>query len=133
MRKTKHFERVTEFHKAFDLPVGTVKVSNEVSELTKFDAGRVILRERLISEEYEEVMSSETNVELLKEMADLVYVILGACVEFGWNFDEAFRRVHESNMSKLDPETGKPIYRADGKVLKSSSYKPADLSDLVTN
>lgn len=30
---------------------------------------------------------------------------------------EAFKRVHESNMSKLG-EDGRPIYREDGKVLK---------------
>lgn len=43
---------------------------------------------------------------------------------------EAFRRVHESNMSKLG-EDGKPILREDGKVLKGPNYKKPDLSDLV--
>ena len=38
-------------------------------------------------------------------------------------------RVYESNMSKLDDD-GKPIYRADGKVLKSNNYKPPVLTDL---
>jgi len=33
-------------------------------------------------------------------------------------------------MSKLD-ESGKPIYREDGKVLKGPNYKKPDLSDLV--
>lgn len=46
------------------------------------------------------------------------------------NFPEAFRRVHFSNMSKLDSE-GKPIKREDGKILKSENYKPAKLGDLV--
>lgn len=44
--------------------------------------------------------------------------------------DEAFNRVHKSNMSKLG-EDGKPILREDGKVLKGPSYKAPDLSDLV--
>ena len=43
---------------------------------------------------------------------------------------EAFKRVHASNMSKLGDD-GKPIRRADGKILKGPNYKPADLSDLV--
>jgi len=45
-------------------------------------------------------------------------------------FHEAFKRVHESNMSKLG-EDGKPIYREDGKVLKGPNYKEPDLGDLV--
>ena len=68
----------------------------------------------------------------MKEACDLVYVVLGTFVEFGWDFDEAFKRVHESNMSKLDAE-GKPIYREDGKVLKGPNYHKPDLSDLITN
>lgn len=44
--------------------------------------------------------------------------------------DEAFRRVHLSNMSKLG-EDGKPIYREDGKVMKGPNYKEPDLEDLI--
>ena len=44
--------------------------------------------------------------------------------------NEAFKRVHESNMSKLG-EDGKPIRREDGKVLKGPNYKAPDLSDLA--
>jgi hypothetical protein len=35
--------------------------------------------------------------------------------------------VFESNLSKLDDE-GKPIYRADGKVMKGPNYKSPDLT-----
>ena len=47
-----------------------------------------------------------------------------------WDLDEAMRRVHKSNMSKLG-EDGKPIYRADGKVLKGPNYQPPYLNDLI--
>ena len=47
-----------------------------------------------------------------------------------WDIEQALRRVHKSNMSKLG-EDGKPIYREDGKVLKGPNYQPPDLSDLV--
>lgn len=43
--------------------------------------------------------------------------------------EQAFKRVHDSNMSKL--ENGKPILREDGKVLKGKGYKPALLTDLI--
>jgi hypothetical protein len=42
----------------------------------------------------------------------------------------AWKKVHKSNMSKLDVD-GNVIRREDGKVLKSDLYKPADLSDVV--
>ena len=47
-----------------------------------------------------------------------------------WDLDEAMRRVHKSNMSKLG-EDGKPIYRADGKVLKGPNYETPTLTDLI--
>lgn len=43
---------------------------------------------------------------------------------------EAFKRVHQSNMSKLGDD-GKPIRREDGKIMKGPNYKAPDLSDLV--
>ena len=47
-----------------------------------------------------------------------------------WDLDEAMRRIHRSNMSKLGLD-GKPIRRADGKVLKGPNYEPPNLTDLV--
>jgi predicted HAD superfamily Cof-like phosphohydrolase len=44
---------------------------------------------------------------------------------------EAIRRVHASNLSKLGDD-GKPIKRADGKILKGPNYKPPVLTDLVS-
>lgn len=44
--------------------------------------------------------------------------------------DEAFSRVHASNMSKLG-EDGKPIRRSDGKIQKGPNYKPPELLDLI--
>ena len=56
-----------------------------------------------------------------------------ACIAYAnnkeWPLLEAFRRVHASNMSKL--EDGKVLRRKDGKVEKGKDYKPADLKDLI--
>ena len=89
-----------------------------------------MLRVGLVTEEYEEVLDAITPDNLLKELADLVYVTYGFAATFGWNLDEAVRRVHASNMSKLGDD-GKPIYREDGKVLKGPHYEAPDLTDLV--
>ena len=98
-------------------------------------------RVKLIKEEHQELMEaiplslvfSYSSVEpmpsdkIKKEAADLLYVLTGLFVDYGWDMDAIFDRVHESNMSKLGDD-GKPIYREDGKVLKSSKYKEPDLS-----
>ena len=90
-----------------------------------------LLEDTLIQEEYCELMEAKTPEEQLKEMADLIIVTNHKAVTFGWDLDEAVRRVHASNMSKLDEE-GEPIFREDGKVLKGPNYKEPDLSDLIT-
>ena len=67
---------------------------------------------------------------LLKELADLQYVVTGYAVTFGLPLEEAFLRVHESNLTKRDPQ-GRPTVREDGKVLKGSHYRPPHLDDLM--
>jgi hypothetical protein len=130
---------VREFHEAFGLP--DPKMSKEET---------LELWERLIQEELKELKEAVEHT--LKEMADVCYVLNGYALVGGdlkyamkleetaakyvmrlldWAVQyEAFRRVHESNMSKLGPD-GKPMYREDGKVLKGPNYRPPDLSDLI--
>ena len=80
--------------------------------------------------EFHEAYHHETEVNQLKELADLVYVCYQFAASQDWDLDEAMRRVHTSNMSKLG-EDGKPIYRGDGKVLKGPNYAPPELTTLI--
>jgi hypothetical protein len=122
--------KVKEFNEAYGLPIGTVSGYDEVREISPENARSIMLRRELIQEEFKELMSAPYLDEVMKEGCDLVYVVLGMFVEFGWDFDEAFSRVHESNMSKLG-EDGKPIYREDGKVLKGPDFFKPNLTDLL--
>ena len=91
------------------------------------------IQKALIDEEWSEFHEAyhlKDDCEQLKELADLVYVCYQFAASQEWDLDEAISRVHESNMSKLD-ENGKPIYRADGKVLKGPNYKEPYLLDLI--
>ena len=60
----------------------------------------------------------------------LIYCIYSYADAMGWDLDEAYRRVHASNLSKLD-DKGKPVRRDDGKVMKGPNYKPPYLEDLT--
>ncbi len=91
----------------------------------------------LIKEECEEFIeahdfmfdSFKGEPEALKELADLVYVAFQYAENMEWDLIEAYRRVHQSNMSKLG-EDMQPIRREDGKILKGPNYAPPDLDDL---
>lgn len=88
----------------------------------------------LIAEEYEEFIYAcdyEGYEQELKELADLVYVAFQYAENMEWDLEEALDRVHKSNMSKLGLD-GKPIRRADGKVLKGPKYQPPNLTNLVS-
>tara|TARA_S200002703_G_scaffold151059_1_gene149996 strand:- start:482 stop:913 length:432 start_codon:yes stop_codon:yes gene_type:complete len=113
-------EMVTQFARTYKQSVNLPWVKD-----TRHD----LLRLMLVKEEYAELISATDEENLIKELADLVYVTYGYAATFGWNLDEAVRRVHASNMSKLDEE-GEPIFREDGKVLKGPNYREPYLEDL---
>lgn len=100
----------------------------------------VLLQKTLIREEFLELSEAlqdcfdhldnkRSREAALKELADLVYVCYQLAAAVGWDLDEAFMRVHMSNLSKL--VDGKPVKRLDGKVLKGPFYQPPVLIDLV--
>ena len=117
-----------EFRKKYELPNALT-----ISSLS--------LQQNLIAEEYVELNQAYnvlkkdiTNLrareEMLKELADLLYVIHQMAACFNWDLQTAHNRVHESNLSKLGPD-GKPIRREDGKILKGPNYFIPSLIDLV--
>lgn len=63
-------------------------------------------------------------------LLNLMYAIFSYADTRGWDLEEAYARVHRSNMSKLGVN-GKPVRREDGKVLKGPNYKPPYLEDLT--
>lgn len=126
-----NLQMVREFHKAMGQPLDQhhpfdmkdVKPSSKVGELEAFRFG-------LVEEEFVEFEGSSSKENLLKELADLIYVVYGYAATYGLDLDEAVRRVHKSNMSKLGDD-GKPIKREDGKVMKSENYEKPYLGDLI--
>jgi predicted HAD superfamily Cof-like phosphohydrolase len=93
-----------------------------------------VLYAKLISEEFAEFLQAyfeKDNVEQLDAVCDLVWVLVGYAKSRGWDIEGAFDEVARSNMSKLDPATGKPIKREDGKVMKGENYFRPELEKYV--
>lgn len=64
---------------------------------------------------------------LVKEWADLQYVLSQAAVYFEIDADGAFNRVHENNMTKVIGDIRRDT---NGKILKPEGYLPPDMSGL---
>lgn len=89
------------------------------------------LRIKLLDEEYYELIEALNwgdKVQIAKELADLVFVVVGTAVVLDIPFNEVFAALQVSNMTKIGPD-GKVNLREDGKVLKGESFKPAE--DLI--
>lgn len=120
-------EKVAEFQK------GGQQVVNDRPTILPYS--EVDFRDTLIREEVEETFYASVNddlVEVLDGVCDIAYVLLGTINAYGLQhvFEEAFNRVHESNMSKL---TGGKLVKdkITGKVLKPDTFKRVQLDDLV--
>jgi predicted HAD superfamily Cof-like phosphohydrolase len=136
------FDDIKAFHEKFELQYnGPPRQLPE--EFAKFRTGFLgeELGEYAVDEETQELL-----VDLVKEnlipkpldkqldaLVDLVYVALGSAYLQGFDFDEAWRRVHEANMKKV-----RAMRTVDSKrgstydVIKPQGWSPPDLSDLVS-
>lgn len=109
---------VEEFHDIF-------KIGN-ASEITLIEERDYTLRYNLIKEENEEYLEACKNgdiIEVADALGDQLYILFGTILKHGLQhkIEEVYDEIHRSNMSKLD-EKGEPIYREDGKILKSNLY-----------
>lgn len=91
-----------------------------------------------ITEEHDEYVEAVLNHDLEKQLdalVDLVYITLGTAHLHGWDFNEAWRRVHAKNMAKRRAEPGEGKYQGGGStvcdIVKPDGWTPPDHSDLV--
>jgi predicted HAD superfamily Cof-like phosphohydrolase len=119
---------VEESHNAFRIPVRKTPTGElEEREYT--------LRFNLMKEENEEYLEAAQNgdiVEIADALGDMLYILCGTILKHGLQdkISEVFQEIQRSNMSKLDAD-GKPIYREDGKVLKSELYFKPDIKTIL--
>ncbi|MDD7385027.1 MAG: GNAT family N-acetyltransferase [Actinomycetaceae bacterium] len=133
---------VRQFHHVYGMPISSGKpdAHNE----------RIIMRLRLIAEEFSELIGASLGsharkeieeaflravdlddntrdvVEIADALGDIVYVVYGMALELGIPMPDVLAEIQASNLSKLGAD-GLPIYRDDGKVLKGPHYFRPDL------
>ena len=121
-------QAVETFHDAF-------KIQNNYEPTAQLTEADVTLRYNLMKEENEEYLEAAMKgdlVEIADALGDQLYILCGTILRHGLQhkISEVFAEIQRSNMSKLD-ENGQPIYREDGKVLKSALYFRPDIAAIL--
>jgi predicted HAD superfamily Cof-like phosphohydrolase len=121
---------VAHFHDAFG-------IQNNLRPTSALSEADVELRFNLMKEENEEYLEGAKNgdlIEIADALGDQLYILCGTILRHGLQdkITEVFQEIQRSNMSKLDAN-GKPIYREDGKVLKSELYFKPDIAKILKN
>src|SRR6056300_869114 len=86
----------------------------------------------LITEEYKETLDAYNKgdlVEVADGLADMVWVIMGLANTLSIPFDDVWREVKNSNMSKC--VDGKVIKNEAGKVMKPDTYFPPNIAKII--
>ena len=125
LHKIKHVEK---FHDVF-------RIGNRYEPTAVVPENEYMLRYNLIKEENEEYLEACKNgdiVEIADALGDQLYILFGTILRHGLQhkIEEVFDEIQRSNMSKLD-ENGLPIFREDGKIMKSNLYFKPDIKKIL--
>lgn len=123
-------QAVEKFHNSFG-------IENNYLPTSKLSVQEIELRHRLMQEENDEYLEAAKNgdlVEVADALGDQLYILCGTILKHGLQnkIEEVFDEIQRSNMSKLD-ENGKPIYREDGKIMKSTKYFKPNIERILAN
>ncbi len=124
------FDKIMDVHHFHE----TFKIGN-ANEPTLIDEKDYTLRYNLIKEENDEYLEACQNgdlVEIADAIGDQLYILFGTICKHGLQhkIEEVFNEIQLSNLSKLD-EDGNPIFREDGKILKSNLYFRPNIKDIL--
>ena len=119
---------VKKFHEVFK--IGSLEVPEG-----KIPEEEYLLRHRLMQEENDEYLEACRRgdiVEIADALGDKMYILFGSILKHGlqYKIEEIFDEIQRSNMSKLD-DNGQPIFREDGKIMKSNNYFKPDIRKIL--
>jgi len=119
---------VKEFHEVFRLQF-------HEKPHAELDEKIITLRHKLMAEENDEYLDAcrQKDINLIADaLGDKLYILFGTIIAHGLQhkIEEVFDEIHRSNMSKLD-KNKQPIYREDGKIMKSDLYFTPDIRQVL--
>lgn len=120
--------KVEEFHNKFLIPNGaSPQLLSPEESILRYD----LMKEE--NDEYLKACSEENLVEIADALGDKLYILLGTILKHGLQhkIEEVFEEIHGSNMSKLD-NSGNPVVREDGKILKGVHYRKPDIAKVLS-
>mgnify|MGYP000983687618 CR=1 FL=1 len=124
------FQDVVDFHKKFGIQYDGPPRGRD-GDLFKF-------RDLRFHEEIREIRDAIDACQAAEELdgyVDLIYIILGTCHLRGWDFNTAWKRVHEANMKKERANKDNPgKYGTLGDkvdIVKPPGWTAPDMTDLV--
>lgn len=123
----KQLKAVEEFHIAFGQENG--KYPRPLTE-DEYELRHSLMQEE--NNEYLDACDENSLVEIADALGDQLYILCGTILRHGMQhiIEDVFDEIQASNMSKLGAD-GKPILRADGKILKGPDYFKPDLSKFI--
>jgi predicted HAD superfamily Cof-like phosphohydrolase len=151
-----HFKDVVAFNEAArgDLPRTPTKLTLDEAKLclrliieesfetveAMFKAGSPVLAlmkshkdatQYVLKTETTEADLEQNDVELLDGLCDTLVVAMGMAAMAGLPLNEGMAEVNRSNLAKIDPETGRCIKDAGGKIQKPEGWTKPDLASVV--
>jgi predicted HAD superfamily Cof-like phosphohydrolase len=95
-----NFQKVVQFNKAFGVQTNTTIQHDIFDKDPKLVAYRLALIEEEV-QELRDAIKEKDMTETIDALADILYVVYGACASLGFDADKAFEIVNQSNMSKV--------------------------------
>lgn len=94
--------------------------------------GQAVRYYNLVHEELGELASAKTREEVFDAILDSIFVLIGLGVSLGLPMDAGWEEVCKSNMTKIDPKTGKVTRNPDtGKIMKGDKFSPPNLKKVI--
>lgn len=119
-------ERVKQFLDKAGEPTFEVVWACLAEEYQELQEAALKFHEAIASDFTDEVKANAREL-FVKEWADCQYVLSQVACFYNIPGEEAFTRVADNNMTKVE---GEIIRREDGKILKPDGYRPPDMGGL---
>jgi predicted HAD superfamily Cof-like phosphohydrolase len=121
-----HFEEIAEM-----LEVITAQGSLANELLDEAETAMKALADHAKKSDLDFCVRGSDRTEFLDALCDQIVTAIGCGVLLHMDVNAGIENVADSNASKFDPATGKPILNENGKIMKGPAYQPPSLGSFV--